>query len=312
MIKIKRLACPEVLKTGLAVASEGQMETEDAIIFFKDPANHLSKYKKTGKQGKRINESYTIYKEKMVREALRKMCYGKCAYCESRITAVYSGDIEHFRPKGRYHWLAADWENLLFACPFCNQTHTHEIAADGKIKEVVQGKLDQFPLLTEAYRLSIQQGNIYFSDVNTYKKAFDREEAQRLLIRPCTDENIETLFKYDDHGVILVEEGLDPVDRRKAEMSIQVYALQRLGLVQAREAKLLQIKSQIRRLEYAIADLNKYFDNSEEERTCYEGIVRKEMQLLKRFQDPDQEYAGLAKYIIRKYFQNFNTDNFSH
>jgi hypothetical protein len=311
MIKIKRSACPDVLKTGLPVASEGQLETEDAIVFFKDSANRSSKYKKTGKQGKRINESYTIYKEKIVREILRKMCYGKCAYCESRVTAIYNGDIEHFRPKGTYYWLAADWGNLLFACPFCNQTHTHVIAADGEIKEVVQGKLDQFPLFTEEYRLTIDQGNIFLSDVNTYKKAFDREEAQRLLIRPCTDENVEGFFKYDDHGVMLVGDGLDPVARRKAEKSIQVYALQRLGLVQAREAKLIQIKGQIRRLEYAIADLNKYFESSEEARTWYEGIVRKEMQQLIRFQDPDQEYAGLARYIIRKYFQNFNTCNFS-
>lgn len=202
MIKINRSACPGVLKTGLSSASEGQLETEDAIIFFQDPANRSSKYKKMGKQGKRTDESFTVYKEKAVREALRKMCYGKCAYCESRITAIYSGDIEHFRPKGNYYWLAADWENLLFACPFCNQTYTHEIAEDGKIKEVVQGKLDQFPLLTAACQLTFDQGNIYFSDLAVYKDAFDREEAQRLLIRPCTDKNIEAYFRYDDRGVL--------------------------------------------------------------------------------------------------------------
>ena len=307
MIKVKRLECPDVLKTGLSPASKGELETEDAIIFFRDPTNSSSKYKKTGKQGKRINESYTIYTEKAVREALKKMCYGKCAYCESRITAIYSGDIEHFRPKGSYYWLAADWQNLLFACPFCNQTHTHEISAGGEIKEVVQGKLDQFPLLTEAYRLTIHQGTMFFSDKNTYTEAFNREEAQRLLIRPCTDVNIEGFFKYDDHGVILVGDALEPTARRKAETSIQVYALQRLGLVHAREAKVIQVRAQIRRVEKAIDDLNKYFDSSEEERTWFEGYLRKEMQILQRFKDPDQEYSGLARHIIRKYFQDFNT-----
>jgi uncharacterized protein (TIGR02646 family) len=300
-----------VLKTGLSPMSEGQLETEKAIIFFQGTANHIPKYKKTAKKEKRTNETYTIYKEKTVREVLKKMCYGKCAYCESRITTIYNGDIEHFRPKGSYYWLAADWENLLFACPFCNQTHTHEIDMAGEIKEVVQGKLDQFPLLSEAVRLTIHQANIFFSDVNTYKEAFDREETQRLLIRPCTDENIEAYFKYDDHGVIHVGDKLNPVARRKAETSIQIYALQRLGLVHARKAKVIQIKAQIKRIENAIVDLNKHFQASEEERTWFEGILRKEMLILKRFQDPDQEYAGLAGYIIRKYFQNFNPGNYS-
>lgn len=308
MIKIKRSDCPDVLKTGLTPPSEGQKETEDAIIFFRDPANHSSKYLKTGKNGKRTNESYTIYKEKTVRELLQKMCYGKCAYCESSITAIYSGDIDHFRPKKNYHWLAADWENLLFACPFCNQTHTHKITKEGKIEEVVQGKLDQFPLLDKAYQLTIHQGNIFLTDVQTYKEAFDREERRRLLIKPCTDENIEAYFKYDDHGLIFARDGLEPTARRKAETSIEVYALQRLGLVQAREAKVIQIKAQIKRIELAIANLNKHFESSEVERTYYEGKLREEMQILKRFQNPDQEYAGLARYIIQKYFQNFNTN----
>jgi len=305
MIKIKRSDCPEELKTGLTPPSKGQLETEDSILFFQDPANHSSKYQKTGKNGTRINESYTIYKEKTVRELLQKMCYGKCAYCESRITAIYSGDIDHFRPKKDYHWLAADWENLLFACPFCNQTHTHKITKDGKIEEVVQGKLDQFPLLDKAYQLTIHQGNIFLTDVKAYKEVFDREERLRLLIKPCTDENIEAYFKYDD-GIILVGDGLDPVARRKAETSIEVYALQRLGLVQAREAKVIQIKAQIKRVEIAIAELDKYFNSSEIKRTYYEGLLRKEMQILKRFQEPDQEYAGLARYIIREYFKNFH------
>ena len=306
MIKVKRLECPPVLATGLTLPSPGQLETIDAIIFFQDPANHSSTYKKTGKRGKRVNESYAIYADKTVREALKKMCYGKCAYCESRITAIYSGDIEHFRPKGSYYWLAADWENLLFACPFCNRTHTHEIAADGKIEEVVQGKLEQFPLFTEAHRLTIEQGNIFLSDKDTYDIAFKREEAQRLLIRPCTDVNIETFFKYEDHGVILIGDALEPNARRKAETSIQVYALQRLGLVQAREAKIIQIKAQIKRVENALDDFNKHFESSEEERSWYEGILRREMQLLQQFKSPDQEYAGLARYVIDKYFQHFN------
>lgn len=79
----------------------------------------------------------------------------KCGYCESKVTAVCHGDVEHYRPKaaiqdmpvrredigrevrdsasveGRrlphlcaegYWWLAYEWSNYLLACPLCNQS----------------------------------------------------------------------------------------------------------------------------------------------------------------------------------------------
>lgn len=75
--------------------------------------------------------------------------YGKCGYCESYVLATGTGDVEHFRPKGKvskllaagremartsnvegrqleevsaqgYWWLAYEWTNWLFACERCN------------------------------------------------------------------------------------------------------------------------------------------------------------------------------------------------
>lgn len=64
---------------------------------------------------------------------LQKKC---CCFCESRITHISSGDVEHFRPKQGYSqdktdsfhkpgyfWLAYDWSNLLFACELCNRRY---------------------------------------------------------------------------------------------------------------------------------------------------------------------------------------------
>jgi uncharacterized protein (TIGR02646 family) len=50
------------------------------------------------------------------------MFHGKCAYCESAITHIDYGHIEHFRPKAvpAYYELAVDWDNLLLACGRCN------------------------------------------------------------------------------------------------------------------------------------------------------------------------------------------------
>ena len=51
------------------------------------------------------------------------MFHGKCAYCESKITHIEYGHIEHFHPKrgtnGRPD-LTFEWSNLLLACGVCN------------------------------------------------------------------------------------------------------------------------------------------------------------------------------------------------
>jgi uncharacterized protein (TIGR02646 family) len=46
---------------------------------------------------------------------------GKCAYCESPTDTVAHGDVEHFRPKSVYWWLAYCYDNYLYSCQICNQ-----------------------------------------------------------------------------------------------------------------------------------------------------------------------------------------------
>lgn len=62
------------------------------------------------------------YKHDDIKEALIEMFHGKCAYCESDITHIDYGHIEHFKPKGTpaYYELAVEWDNLLLACGRCN------------------------------------------------------------------------------------------------------------------------------------------------------------------------------------------------
>lgn len=78
----------------------------------------------------------SIYGHADVKSALILAQFGKCAFCESSITHISYGDVEHYRPKGGYkqkdgdqlqkpgyYWLAYDWSNLFFACQICNQRH---------------------------------------------------------------------------------------------------------------------------------------------------------------------------------------------
>lgn len=54
---------------------------------------------------------------------LRDEAYGKCAYCEADTAVVAHGDVEHFRPKDTYWWLAYCVDNYTFSCQICNQTY---------------------------------------------------------------------------------------------------------------------------------------------------------------------------------------------
>lgn len=90
-----------------------------------------------------------IYGHKSVKQPLVEAQHHKCCFCESRVTHVSSGHIEHFRPKGGvrqgpngalkkpgYFWLAYEWTNLLFCCEVCNS----------------RGKKNLFPLSNPAAR----------------------------------------------------------------------------------------------------------------------------------------------------------------
>jgi hypothetical protein len=60
------------------------------------------------------------------KEALKQECGGvnaRCAYCESPTAVVSFGDVEHFRPKSFYWWLAYCYDNYTFSCQICNQKY---------------------------------------------------------------------------------------------------------------------------------------------------------------------------------------------
>ena len=59
------------------------------------------------------------YKMSDIKMQLEAEFFNKCAYCE---TPVEQAVVEHYRPKrGGYYWLAYSWDNLLLACPKCNE-----------------------------------------------------------------------------------------------------------------------------------------------------------------------------------------------
>ncbi|WP_170446252.1 HNH endonuclease [Ruegeria arenilitoris] len=67
-----------------------------------------------------IKRRKSKYNHADIKEQLKSETKGKCAYCESKVTVVAYGDIEHITPKSIKPELTFEWENLTFACQKCN------------------------------------------------------------------------------------------------------------------------------------------------------------------------------------------------
>ena len=57
------------------------------------------------------------------KKQLQKESADKCAYCESITSVIAYGDVEHYRPKSVYWWLAYCYDNYLASCTLCNQKY---------------------------------------------------------------------------------------------------------------------------------------------------------------------------------------------
>ncbi len=107
MIKVERTSKPNILSN-----QEENWKTQ----YLNAIHEHLNQPNNNRKKNKDTAERK--YNHQGVKSALKAMFSGKCAYCESQITHIDYGDIEHFYHKSRYpenvligkiyYWLAVN------------------------------------------------------------------------------------------------------------------------------------------------------------------------------------------------------------
>jgi uncharacterized protein (TIGR02646 family) len=102
MIKLTRIRTPQAIPRGLR--GKHRVNKERQLL-----------------EGKRDNtlEFKSNYWQS-AKAQLKAESGGKCAYCEADTQTVAYGDVEHFRPKSRYWWLAYCYDNYLYVCQICN------------------------------------------------------------------------------------------------------------------------------------------------------------------------------------------------
>ena len=114
---------------------------------------------------KKIDNQKNVWRTPSVLGALLAMHGEACAYCLAELTASDRGDVEHFRPKSVYWWLAFDFTNYLLSCSRCNRIL----------------KRAEFPLASGEAGLKYNDGR-------------DEKSEKRLLLDPTRDP-VEELFK---------------------------------------------------------------------------------------------------------------------
>ena len=269
MISIKRPPAPAFLTDP---DGRWMQETQEAIQHYQNGNTKAFEFK--------------MYNDTKVKDALKNV-FSKCAYCESSYGAVYDGDVEHFRPKGKvnekdpqtpgYFWLANDWDNLFLACQHCNQRRRHILL--GETTLAGYGKMDQFPLQHEERRLKRFDGEI--SD----------EEPARLLINPCKDKP-EVHFQYEKENAVMI-----PLTDNAA-VSIKVYVLQRPYLVQERKKQMLKLFKQMAIAKHALEVYNKAPEN--------EGNKQLFLMALSSVMDftaDSEAYAGMSRYFVKAFLR---------
>lgn len=190
--------------------------------FNKVPASLNVKDKKIAQIRREIikNKEYTekydnFYKKPDVKEQLEMLYHRKCAYCESY---VEQGQVEHFRPKDQYYWLAFSWDNLLIACPTCNRNKSTSFPISNSNKRVTEFDVNDI------------------NEINQISQKYDSIE-NPLLLNPEKDE-LKNIFSFDLDGKI-------SSDNIKGKKTIEICKLNRPALIDERRRIIDKFKEDI-------------------------------------------------------------------
>lgn len=150
--------------------------------------------------------------------------HGKCGYCEHDTHVGYHGDVEHYAPKSEiecisgtcgprmlgqqtpahpttkthdrgYYWLAFEWNNYVYACAICNQTHKRALFPVAENGDQQPGfprpGMGYEPLLLNPYEPELQPSEHF--DFDEFGFIFDHGGSVRgwETIRSCRLDRIE-------------------------------------------------------------------------------------------------------------------------
>ena len=225
---------------------------------------------------------------KEAKPALIAEAHGKCAYCESPTSVVAFGDVEHFRPKDLYWWLAFSFDNYTYSCQLCNQKFkgANFSVAGKRVKP--RAKL---PLATPIPEKITQLASALCPDPGNDNDAkllkyFATERAD--LPHPyLLDPESSFAWQADDinREVALISNGAVAAHKRAAKAAHEFLGLNREELRRARYAQYSMI----------------YAHSLVIQESSQAAIRKRSLQALTDAASSPMPYAGMTRYFLRQW-----------
>lgn len=213
--------------------------------------------------------------------------HGKCAYCETPTAVNAFGDVEHYRPKSVYWWLAYVYDNYLASCSVCNQQFKgNKFEHDGPMMAAPEVSAE-----TTAEEMAELAKTAIPDPLNTTQvsafEAAHRDEGPRIP-NPYVDDPDE-IFAWEvieitaEVGEIeLIARENVPGAEAKVDAVARIYGLNRPALKRQRFAhyrayKVARQTADFPGLPESLRDLN--------------------LQLIESMKKPNSPYAGMIRYF---------------
>lgn len=225
---------------------------------------------------------------KEAKPALVRESSGKCAYCESPTSTVAYGDVEHFRPKDTYWWLAYSFDNFTFSCQLCNQRFK---GANFPIEGPTLEPPVELPEERPSDEVLQELASALFPDpaddhAAELRRLFGAEKAH--LPHPYLD-SPETLFAWEvddiNHEVTLVARGGGVKAKRATEAAIACLGLNREDLRRQRYAQYDLVHTHCLVLQAAEK----------------EPVRKLTLEVLERAAAAPAPYAGMTRHFLREW-----------
>jgi uncharacterized protein (TIGR02646 family) len=109
-----------------------------------------------------------------LKEALLRTSFGKCAYCECRLSEESKYvEVEHFFCKGLYAHRVVEWENLVPSCKRCNAAKSaHDVATEPIVNPYIEQPADHLTFRLYQLRPASEKGRATLEvlDLNDFER----------------------------------------------------------------------------------------------------------------------------------------------
>lgn len=218
-----------------------------------------------------------------IKEDLQSMSNRKCWYCERQQVREHF-HLDHFRPKNRvkcadgseidgYWWLAYEYSNYRFCCPYCNSPHPSDSEYKG-------GKNINFPLIDETRRAISPDDDI--------------EDEIHVLLDPTKSTDPSLLIFCETGYVNPKISNHESIHYHRADQTITLLDLNHEYLVDPRQKKWFDCERLIKQGKKAF---DKYLSGDVEALDEYEDIII----LMKDYISVFSEYSATAVCCFKLY-----------